>query len=263
VRGADCHALAADKTYSLTVRTSRIREAAQCHRRRHRGETHVLGGLIGHWNWTTPAANGRRLLARRRTTGNWSTSMPKKAWVAGEVGGAMEFDGENGYVESPTHPRCRRSRRAASRSPRGSSRPTRRPARATRATVHTGVAKKGYHEGIIYNHEGQFVLCQWLNGEVGAGATSAGTFSRGSSTTSRLWWTKPRAKRASTSTANSTAAARSTRKLRARVRRRAVAHGTAKQQHARRLCLAGERRHDDVRIYNRALAKKRSQTLGR
>jgi len=85
---------------------------------------------------------GGRILARRRTR-DWSTSMPKKAWVAGKGRRRAEFGRlRTATSNSPTHPRCRRSRRAASRSPRGSEPANTPPARATRATVHTRSSRR-------------------------------------------------------------------------------------------------------------------------
>jgi len=172
--------IAADKTYSLKAKNIKDR-AKQPNAMAESAATFTYSaGLIGHWNLDDGSGDKVADSSRDGAHGKLVNLDAKKAWVTGKIGGALEFDGENGFVEIANSPALQKAQ-DGSFTLAAWFKPANTPPGTGNAYngAYAIIAKKGFHEGIIYNHEGKFVLCHWLTGDQGAGATTAATFQPG------------------------------------------------------------------------------------
>jgi hypothetical protein len=169
-----------DKTYSLSVKN--IKDRARRTNVMPEGTAAFLysSGLIGHW--TFDDGNGEQTAdsSISNAHGKLVNLDAGKAWVAGKTGGALEFDGENGFVEIAPAPALKNVQ-DGSYTLAGWFKPANTPPGTGNAynAAYAVIAKKGYHEGITYNAEGKFVFSHWLTGDQGAGTVSAATFQPG------------------------------------------------------------------------------------
>ena len=173
--------LASDETYTLTVKGARDR-ARQPNAMV--GEATVKlaysSGLVGCWKLDDGRGATARDSSRHGQHGVLKNLDAAKCWVEGKAGGALEFDGENGYVEIPNSSALQ-TVQEQDYTLAAWFKPSNLPPGTGNAynAAYAIVAKKGFHEGLLYDKDGKFVFCHWLTGDKGAGATTQNAFPAG------------------------------------------------------------------------------------
>lgn len=128
----------------------------------------LRAALAGHWPFdatlgaTAADATGKNQPARLEKG---------PAWVDGQVGGGLRFDGADDYVEIPGNPALDKLQ-VNSYSMSAWFRPEREPPGKDRAynAQYGVILKEGQHEGLAYTNGGRFNFSHWLAGNKNASA---------------------------------------------------------------------------------------------
>jgi len=138
------------------------------------------GGLVGHWKLDDGSGASAADSSPGGCQGKLVNLDAKEAWVAGRLGGALEFDGDRGYVEL-ANSSALQDVQEGNYTLSAWFKPANTPPGTGNAYngAYAIIMKKGFHEGLMYNSENKFELCHWLAGDKGTGATTAGTFQPG------------------------------------------------------------------------------------
>jgi hypothetical protein len=131
--------------------------------------------LVGEWRLDETAGE----IAHDAGSGHLDGHLHQLAPAAWRAGG-LAFDGDRGWVELPADPRLN-ALQAGSYTIEVNFYPTALPPGTDRSyNASSGlVMKQGYHEGLLYDRLGHFVLCHWLAGDAGSGDTTLGLFAPG------------------------------------------------------------------------------------
>jgi hypothetical protein len=126
-------------------------------------ETPKDPNLVGHWTFD----EGKDMAAADASGhNNHGKLVGSPKWVAGKLGGALEFDGKESYVEIPRSPELENLQEGnysiaawfkAADAPPGQE--------ADNNANYGIVVKTGWHEGLHYSNEKKFIFEHWLAGE--------------------------------------------------------------------------------------------------
>ena len=123
------------------------------------------------------------------------------SWSGGQFGGAISFDGVNGYATiSSAMPQVESANYSISTWVR----PLFTPAGTDTNSLYYGVVmKRGYHFGLVFSSTNRFGMAMFLADGTNVGIETTGTYAPGRSTTSRVLSIARRNRRESTWTDNS------------------------------------------------------------
>ena len=133
----------------------------------------VHASLLAWYNFDDPSSLGKDVGGWGYTASNSGATYD----ASGHTGGSASFNGNDNYLRLPSTGRLD-SLQASSYTIAGWMYANNVPP-GTGSANNAGyamTAKAGYHEGPRYANSQQFVMDHWLTGDVGAGATSTGTY---------------------------------------------------------------------------------------
>jgi hypothetical protein len=131
--------------------------------------------LVAHWPLDGPREDG--WVEDRSGRGHRGRIVGPVFWTAGKIGRALVLDGRGAYIEpavSPDLEGVHRSSFSLAAWFRPADIP---PGRDSEARASYGILlRTGWHIGLLFNHEGRFLMTDWLRGETGPVWNTAGTW---------------------------------------------------------------------------------------
>jgi hypothetical protein len=131
--------------------------------------------LVAHWPLDGPGQDG--WIEDRSGRGHRGRIFGPVLWTAGKIGRALLLDGRGSYIEpavSPDLERVHRSSFSLTAWFRPEDIP---PGRGSEARASYGILlRTGWHTGLLFDHEGRFLMTDWLRGDTEPLWNTAGTW---------------------------------------------------------------------------------------
>lgn len=123
----------------------------------------AVPGLVGHWTFDETE---RDRAADSSGQGNHGRCIGGPRWVAGKVGGALEFDGKDDVVEIPSSPSLENLQEGSYTIAAWFKPADTPPGQESDNHAHYGIVNKtGWHLGLRYGNDNKFVFEHWLQGD--------------------------------------------------------------------------------------------------